>query len=407
MTSAPARRTASPASPDGAHAIVRYLATEGSDAFVSRVLARYAVEIDAYRQSDLERLRPAIVSATRWVTQALLERRPLGPEDLAGLREYGALRARQGVPLEAMLRGWQVSAREAVEVVVDRGRAAGVPDAELMDLTAEILTAVNAGAAAFSTGHHRASAVIEHHDGTRRSEFLRRLLMDVPRDGTDGRLRQEARGLGLHPDRQYLALRAVALGDLPPPELAARLSRHGACRPPNGLVALVDEQVVGLSTTAPDLPDDIALGIGPVVPFPELARSLRSANRAATTAHAFALAGAHRVEDLGPLCAVVDDIEVGEAMLDRFVMPLGSGAAARALLDTVDCYLACGLHVGRTAEEMVVHENTVRYRITRYETLTGVSLRDPSTVLQLWWALRRRESASRTRDGDPAASSQS
>jgi DNA-binding PucR family transcriptional regulator len=56
-------------------------------------------------------------------------------------------------------------------------------------------------------------------------------------------------------------------------------------------------------------------------------------------------------------------------------------------------YLECGMHVERTAEKLVVHPNTVRYRIGRFEELTDASLRDVSVAGEVWWALQARPPA--------------
>ncbi|WP_238846621.1 helix-turn-helix domain-containing protein [Nocardia arthritidis] len=42
-----------------------------------------------------------------------------------------------------------------------------------------------------------------------------------------------------------------------------------------------------------------------------------------------------------------------------------------------------------TARRLIVHPNTIRYRIDRYHALTGVDLRKPAVALELWWALQR------------------
>jgi DNA-binding PucR family transcriptional regulator len=38
---------------------------------------------------------------------------------------------------------------------------------------------------------------------------------------------------------------------------------------------------------------------------------------------------------------------------------------------------------------MFLHVNTVRYRLRRFEELTGTSLRRVEDLVQIWWALRR------------------
>lgn len=47
------------------------------------------------------------------------------------------------------------------------------------------------------------------------------------------------------------------------------------------------------------------------------------------------------------------------------------------------------MHFDRAASRLFVHQNTLRYRIGRFESLTGVSLRDPKVAFEVWWALER------------------
>jgi sugar diacid utilization regulator len=46
------------------------------------------------------------------------------------------------------------------------------------------------------------------------------------------------------------------------------------------------------------------------------------------------------------------------------------------------------MHTERTASELTVHPNTLRYRIARFEELTGADLREPACALEVWWALQ-------------------
>jgi DNA-binding PucR family transcriptional regulator len=38
---------------------------------------------------------------------------------------------------------------------------------------------------------------------------------------------------------------------------------------------------------------------------------------------------------------------------------------------------------------LFVHPNTIRYRIGRFEEITGANLRNPRSALEVWWALQR------------------
>ncbi len=52
-------------------------------------------------------------------------------------------------------------------------------------------------------------------------------------------------------------------------------------------------------------------------------------------------------------------------------------------------YLNVGMRADIAAKQLFVHHNTIRYRLRRYEELTGTNLRDPDRGLEVWWALQR------------------
>jgi DNA-binding PucR family transcriptional regulator len=101
------------------------------------------------------------------------------------------------------------------------------------------------------------------------------------------------------------------------------------------------------------------------------------------------MTGVHDVPSLGLRAAVAADADVGDALCARYLEPLAGGSSAGELRATLRAYLACGMHVERTAERLFVHQNTVRYRLARFEELTGASLREPEVAFEVWWALER------------------
>jgi sugar diacid utilization regulator len=61
------------------------------------------------------------------------------------------------------------------------------------------------------------------------------------------------------------------------------------------------------------------------------------------------------------------------------------------LLATLQAWLSAGCSTAAAADALVVHRNTVTYRLSRIEQLTGRSLRDSSVRLELQLALTIRE----------------
>ena len=60
-----------------------------------------------------------------------------------------------------------------------------------------------------------------------------------------------------------------------------------------------------------------------------------------------------------------------------------------ALVQTLDAYFAAGRSLSAAARRLSTHRNTVRYRLRRFEELTGMNLRHVDDLVQIWWALRR------------------
>ena len=129
--------------------------------------------------------------------------------------------------------------------------------------------------------------------------------------------------------------------------------------------------------------------MGPPRTLDRLAESFRLATRALVTADAFGLSGIYDVAQLGLRPAVVADDDVGDALCRRYLDPLDATRSAGELTATLRAYFECGLHVERAAERLFVHPNTMRYRLGRFEELTGANLRDPVAAFEVWWALER------------------
>ncbi|MEV5145859.1 helix-turn-helix domain-containing protein [Streptomyces sp. NPDC052727] len=77
-----------------------------------------------------------------------------------------------------------------------------------------------------------------------------------------------------------------------------------------------------------------------------------------------------------------------EAAYDRVVGPLLS-PAHRELARTAEVYLDCAGQAGRTAAELGIHRQTLYYRLSRVEQLTGLDLDDGEDRLLLHMALKR------------------
>ena len=125
------------------------------------------------------------------------------------------------------------------------------------------------------------------------------------------------------------------------------------------------------------------LGDGPLVVgprVPHLFAAGRSA-RAAISGHTAAPAwpAAPRPVAAGDLLAeraLIGDLPARNALAERVIRPLEQ-ASGGSLLETAAAWLDGGLGVEGTARTLIVHPNTVRYRLAGITRTTGYDLTDP------------------------------
>jgi len=360
--------------------------TMQSEQLSARILQRIRDEIPLYAQGDPGAFLPAMLTSLQRVLQPLEDGRPFTETELAAFRTYGEERARQGIPTEEMLRAWRLSIREVLEAMIALGRQRRVTDRTLLELTRDLLGTTDAATIAFTQGHHRAELDLARQDQQHRTDFVRGVLFATL--GPAG-IRRQAHRFGLDPDRDYYPVRAQPTAATPLAAIERVLGLTFGTGRPAGLVALVDGDVAGFVDHRPRDASRVAIGIGPPARLDQLEPSFHRATRAMATAAAFALTGVHDLGGLGLLPTILTDTDVAEELTRRYITPLGTGESIRSILETLRRYLTNGMRADLTAEQLVVHHNTVRYRLRRYEELTGIDLRDPNCALEAWWALQR------------------
>ena len=109
------------------------------------------------------------------------------------------------------------------------------------------------------------------------------------------------------------------------------------------------------------------------------------------TAIAFGVEGVVSIDELSLRPVILAEDHVGEWLMRRYLEPLGElGEYGATLEHTVEEYLARGMRVDASAKALIVHPNTLRHRLDRFQQLTGADLRKTQDVVEVWWALERR-----------------
>lgn len=89
-------------------------------------------------------------------------------------------------------------------------------------------------------------------------------------------------------------------------------------------------------------------------------------------------------DKLRVFCALEEFITKENGHVFREIL---SNIQSRELLDTLTTYYDCGASLEQTAERMFTHKNTIKYRLSRIQEKTGLSLKQPNENFQLYLAI--------------------
>ncbi|MBY8879783.1 helix-turn-helix domain-containing protein [Actinacidiphila acidipaludis] len=365
----------------------------GDDAVVDEVIAAARTSPEVARLPVAENRRHVAVLLASGL--ASFERPGTDPPDhdpVAAL--LGADRAEQGVPLTALLSGVQAGRRRALEIGVDRGRAAGVPDAVLLDALLHFDRHAGAMERHVISGYHTAQLELARTARDARTQVLRRLL----HDGAEALPSDEIAQAGLDASARHHCV----LSEVTDPVRARALERELAV--PGALFGLVDGRFAGLTPRPPARPSagqgPLVL-VSPAVPLDGVPAAHRLCAAALATASAHGLSGTRRLTGLAAETALAAQPALAALLAGELLGALDpSDDFHRDLARTALTYLDLGHRLDLAAAALHVHPNTVRYRLTRLAGLTGIpdALDDPRVLptLRWWWALRTWLDASRS-----------
>jgi purine catabolism regulator len=95
-----------------------------------------------------------------------------------------------------------------------------------------------------------------------------------------------------------------------------------------------------------------------------------------------------RYENLLTSRILLGDRDAREPFLDEVLGDLRRARGGEQLVETVLALAECGFGRNRAAAALHLHANTLRYRLSRVETLSGLDLSDPETQFRLQLAAR-------------------
>jgi PucR C-terminal helix-turn-helix domain/GGDEF-like domain len=393
--SAGSERTTTRRLPEASSAALRALGAvllDEIDVLADRLTVMALQREPVYAERDLvEELRGACRANLERGVQVIADQVPDGvdPEDTS--RRTGRRRARQGVPLEVVLRAYRLGGRVLWEALLNtsRGRFGGAYDAALLDAASYVWRVNDSSSSALVQAYRLEELRMQSHDLSRRHAVLDGLIEG--RGNDPAFLRDAATVLGLPDTGAVLCVVAPVepSGEDPLRAPQEALAAHGIVsawflRPRDevGLVALGSRPPeIVLDALRPCVAGRV--GVSPAVDG--LAAVDAGYRLAHTVARTLAGPGLAVLDERLPEALLVDSPE----LLPRVVRTaLGGlldlpGADRETLLTTLEVLLANGGSPTHAAAALFCHRNTVIYRMRRIEAATGRSIGDPRDRLLL------------------------
>jgi hypothetical protein len=313
-------------------------------------------------------------------------RTPLQPA-LEGAYELGRGEARDGRTMDALLGAYRVGARvawrELSAVFVGEGLPAGAV-AQFAELVFAYIDELSAASAAGHADEHATT-------GRVRELYLERLGQRLLEGASHDILAEAAERAGWDPPETLTAvlLREAQIGPTLATLDARTLRLHGDRGGADDTAILLVPDVAGAHRAAllRALKGRDAV-VGPARPWTTVAASVQRAERARDL---IATPSGEALDTEVHLATLLlgSDAEALADLRSRVLEPLSElrPNTAQRLEQTLRSWL---LHQGRrddVAADLIVHPQTVRYRMTQLRELYGDRLRDPATVLELVIAL--------------------
>lgn len=348
-----------------------------------QTIAQGLRELPTYAGVPTSALRASIERNLNIALRALRSGVEPTPSELPEAEITGRERARQGVPIEDMMRAYRLNIGNVQRRFLELAALNGVRADTALDGARLLWSVSDAFTVRLALAYQELSVENALHDAHRRSEFLRSLLAG-PMDRAE--LDRGCTLYGLDPGASYRAVRAR--GGAGAEELRRTLERGGSSAGRPGLVGALGGDCAGVVTWRPAVGEGWVAGIGAEVPLAEIASSFLTATSALEAASRLGRTGVFGVEELTWRLAAVSHDDVGRHLAERYISPLrAEGEFGLLLEDTVRAYFDNGLSVKETAEKLVIHVNTLRYRLRRFGEITGASLSSTQVIVELAWAL--------------------
>jgi hypothetical protein len=294
-------------------------------------------------------------------------------------------RAVQGVPAEDVLACYWAVLSVLRDEFIARATAVGIPSDVVLAGTRRLWDMTDRLSGVLMQARHEIDIDLARHDERQRLALLQRILNGNLLPSEVAHL---GSAYGIEPDSEHWVFRARH-----PEGTTQSLSRHieltcaGQYFPP--LVGPMDGDLAGITCRRPSVNDDLTV-LATVGPFPLtlIGQAFAECTRLLNVAVRYGKHGLVDRESLSVRIAVIEESEIGAALFHRYVATvLQCGPMADAILESVQVYLAKHRRIQAAADALMIHSNTLRYRLEKYTSITGADLSDTEAIIEVWWAL--------------------
>ncbi|OUZ11202.1 hypothetical protein BHE97_04965 [Aeromicrobium sp. PE09-221] len=289
-------------------------------------------------------------------------------------------RMEQGMPIDAIIRAYRLNLTAIHHRFIEVARQRSLDPEETL-FGSSLLWEVGDWFMDLAVREYRAHAVTDEvRRNVEKADVLRAF---GDREGDhEGTLRR-AEALGLDRGQRYRIVMTVCESHDP---WVRKVESHGATPESPALAASLGSFAVGIVARDPrEALVSGSIAAGTLESLEHIGRSWRSARRVLAQTDAVPGSWLDATEITWRM-AVPEERLVHELISDKYLPALaGEHRFGRVLLDSVWTYLESSQSIRQASQRLVVHENTLRHRLQRFQQLTGADLADLHTVVELAW----------------------
>lgn len=359
---------------------------EDLDAVADRMLESYCAQVPEYAAMPEELLRSEVRPVSRKVVEAFFSALVAGEEPDAGrlpeLHSSGRRRLDMGVPLEPMLHVYRIAARTVWDAIVD---AIGPGEERVLaDLGASWMDYIDRASSAAAAAYLEASHDRIRHADARRSAIVQALLAATDVSEVTAVAAEHATSFS---DTYAPVVVASASATTRPDRVVSSCPRGTLYGLRAGHLLLLVPAMVDPEVLVRAVGDDATIAYGHLAaPGQALREEVQATDVLLRAALESDQVGAFGPRDLLPEQLVKSNVRIASELERSVVSVLRKHDRSGALTETLRAYLESG-SVPDTARAVVVHPNTVVYRLRRVAELTGLDPRIPNQAAILVLAI--------------------